>query len=75
MGGMENDLWKLKGIGPQRTAMLEQIGVDSIKELQHRNPDSLLEMIASRYGAAPGVGRATVADWIEQAKRIYRGDS
>ena len=71
MAGMDNDLWKLKGIGPKRTAMLEAIGVDSIKELQHRNPDSLLEMIRTRHGFARGVNREIVADWIEQAKREY----
>ena len=42
---VENDLAKLKGIGPKHAAMLKEIGVDSIKELRHRNPARLTEMI------------------------------
>ena len=30
--------------------MVESIGVDSIKELSHRNPASLTKMIAERHG-------------------------
>jgi uncharacterized protein DUF4332 len=52
MGGMENDLYKLNGIGPKHTEMLESIGVDSIKELSHRNAASLKEMI--RVTTRPG---------------------
>ena len=36
-----NDLDKLKGIGPRYKEMLKSIGVDSIKELRHRNPAHL----------------------------------
>lgn len=75
MGGKENDLWKLKGIGPKRTEMLESIGVDSIKELQHRKPESLLEMIRTRFGDAPGIGLETVREWISQAKEVYKSGS
>ena len=49
MPGMENDLFKLNGIGPKHTEMLESIGVDSIKELSHRNAASLKEMIETLY--------------------------
>ena len=72
MAGMENDLGKLKGIGPKRTAMLEKIGVDSIRELAQRNPDSLADMIKARHGKAAGVSASTVKAWVTQAKRSAR---
>ncbi|MBA2631505.1 MAG: DUF4332 domain-containing protein [Chloroflexi bacterium] len=72
MGGMKNDLGKLKGIGPKRTAMLDKIGVDSVKELAHRNADSLTETIRKRHGAAAGVNQKTVQGWITLAKRADR---
>lgn len=66
--GMENDLYKLKGIGPKHTEMLEKIGVDSIKELRHRNAASLVDMIQTRHGNVVGLSQAQVQDWIDQAK-------
>ena len=68
MAGMENDLYKLNGIGPKHTEMLESIGVDSIKELSHRNAESLKEMIETRHGAVVGLSVAQVQGWIDQAK-------
>ena len=65
---VENDLYKLNGIGPKHTEMLETIGVDSIKELSHRNPESLLEMIETRHGKVIGMSLKEVTDWIDQAK-------
>jgi predicted flap endonuclease-1-like 5' DNA nuclease len=68
MAGMENDLGKLKGIGPKHMEMLEKIGIDSIKELQHRNAASLKSMIDTRHGKVIGLTEAKVQDWIDQAK-------
>jgi predicted flap endonuclease-1-like 5' DNA nuclease len=65
---VENDLAELKGIGPKHAAMLKEIGVDSIKELRHRNPARLTEMIETRHGKVIGVSEKTVAGWIEEAK-------
>ena len=64
----ENDLHELKGIGTKHTEMLESIGVDSIKELSHRNPASLTRMIAERHGNVVGLSEKRVAAWIEEAK-------
>jgi predicted flap endonuclease-1-like 5' DNA nuclease len=69
---MENDLYKLNGIGPKHTEMLESIGVDSIKELSHRNAESLKEMIETRHGAVVGLSVAQVQDWIDQAKALQQ---
>ncbi len=67
---MENDLHKLKGIGPKHTQMLESIGVDSIKELSHRNPASLTKMISERHGRVVGLSEKQVAAWIDEAKSL-----
>ena len=65
---VENDLAELKGIGPKHAAMLKEIGVDSIKELRHRNPARLTEMIETRHGKVVGLSEKTVEGWIEEAK-------
>ena len=67
---MENDLYKLKGIGPKHTEMLESIGVDSVKELSHRNAASLTQMILDRHGRVIGVSEKQVAGWIAEAKGL-----
>lgn len=70
MGGMENDLYKLVGIGPKITEILEGIGVDSVKELSHRNPANLTKMIEERHGDIIGVSEKQVQGWIDQAKAL-----
>ena len=65
---VENDLAELKGIGPKHAEMLKSIGVDSVKELRHRNPAHLAEMIETRHGKVPGVSEKTCQTWIEEAK-------
>jgi predicted RecB family nuclease len=65
---VENDLAELKGIGPKHAATLKEIGVDSIKELRHRNPARLKEMIESRHGKVVGLSEQTVQDWVDAAK-------
>jgi predicted flap endonuclease-1-like 5' DNA nuclease len=65
---VENDLAELKGIGPKHAEMLKSIGVDSIKELRHRNAAKLKEMIETRHGKVVGLSEKTVQTWIEEAK-------
>lgn len=68
MAHVENDLAHIKGIGPKYAEMLKNIGVDSIKELRHRNPESLMEMIESRHGPVIGLTVKTCTSWVDQAK-------
>lgn len=68
MAHVENDLANIKGIGPKYAEMLKSIGVDSIKELRHRNPENLKQMIETRHGHVIGLTVAECADWIDQAK-------
>ena len=63
-----NDLANLRGIGPKYAEMLKSIGVDSIKELRHRNAARLKEMIESRHGKVVGLSEKTVQGWIDGAK-------
>jgi predicted flap endonuclease-1-like 5' DNA nuclease len=65
---VENDLADIKGIGPKHAAMLKEIGVDSIKELRHRNAARLKEMIETRHGKVIGVSEQTCQGWIDEAK-------
>jgi predicted flap endonuclease-1-like 5' DNA nuclease len=63
-----NDLDELKGIGPKYKEMLKSIGVDSIKELRHRNPAHLKEMIEERHGPVVGLSEHEAQTWIDEAK-------
>jgi predicted flap endonuclease-1-like 5' DNA nuclease len=67
-GHVKNDLADLKGIGPRYAEMLKSIGVDSIKELRHRNPASLKEMIEQRHGSVIGLSLEECRKWVEEAK-------
>jgi predicted flap endonuclease-1-like 5' DNA nuclease len=63
-----NDLDQLKGIGPKYKEMLKSIGVDSIKELRHRNPAHLKQMIEERHGSVVGLSEHETKTWIDEAK-------
>jgi predicted flap endonuclease-1-like 5' DNA nuclease len=65
---VENDLAELKGIGPKYAELLKSIGVDSIKELSHRNAGHLKEMIETRHGAVVGLSEHECQTWIDEAK-------
>ncbi|GAA4401545.1 DUF4332 domain-containing protein [Tsukamurella soli] len=65
---VENDLAHLKGIGPTYATILKEIGVDSIKELKHRNAAHLKEMIEARHGKVVGLSEKECQTWIDEAK-------
>lgn len=69
---VENDLARIKGIGPKHAEMLKSIGVDSVKELQHRNPANLQEMIEERHGKVVGLSLEEVTSWVNEAKALAR---
>ena len=68
------DLARLKGIGDAYSNLLEEAGVDSVKELAHRVPANLHATITKVNEAKkittrpPDLGAIT--DWIEQAKQM-----
>jgi len=68
------DLMRIKGVGKQFAELLEAAGVDTVKELKHRNAANLAVKMAEVNGEKK-LTRATpredqVADWVEQAKTM-----
>lgn len=68
------DLMRIKGIGRQFAELLEASGVDTVKELKHRQADNLAAKMAEvntekrLCGVSPG--SAVVTKWIEQANSL-----
>ncbi len=71
-----SDLFRVKGIGPEYSELLEKAGVDTVKELRHRVPEHLhakMEEVNSSTGqplvrALPSL--KAVQAWVEEAKRL-----
>lgn len=68
------DLMRIKGIGEEYSDLLEEAGVDSIKELRHRVAKNLHAKILEINMAKKLVRRppalSLVEDWVAQAKSI-----
>ena len=66
------DLMRLKGIGTEMANLLEDSGVDSVKELQHRKADMLTAKLKETNDAKHIThqvpGQAQVQEWIEEAR-------
>ena len=66
------DLMRINGIGPQFSELLEASGVDTVKELRHRNAENLTakmaEVNAEKNLAKTSPAAGVVADWIEKSK-------
>ena len=69
------DLMRLEGVNPEYAYALNEVGVDSVKELAQRNPKNTLERIEKLDKEKPDVirrlpGLDDIKDWIEQAKKL-----
>jgi predicted flap endonuclease-1-like 5' DNA nuclease len=70
------DLFRVKGIGPEYSELLENAGVDTVKELRHRVPENLHAKLAevNAAGGKPLVralpSLKAVQSWIEEAKQL-----
>jgi len=68
------DLMRVNGIGREFSNLLENAGVDSCKELQHRVPENLhvklKESNASGHFTKQTPGLKQITNWIAQAKAI-----
>ena len=68
------DLRRIRGVGGEFAELLEGAGVDTVKELRHRNAESLVARMAEvnrekrLTRAVPGV--KSVTGWIEQAQAL-----
>jgi predicted flap endonuclease-1-like 5' DNA nuclease len=68
------DLMRIKGVGEEYSDLLEEAGVDTVKELRHRVPQHLYQAIVEVNQAKRLVRRLPtlkmVANWVEQAKTL-----
>jgi predicted flap endonuclease-1-like 5' DNA nuclease len=68
------DLMRIKGIGEEYSDLLEEAGVDTVRELRNRVPENLYQAIVRVNEAKRLVRRlptlGMVTDWVEQAKRL-----
>lgn len=68
------DLMRISGIGRQFAELLEASGVDTVKELKHRQADNLAAKMAEvnheKRLCRLSPGSAIVARWIEQANSL-----
>ena len=68
------DLMRIKGIAEEYSDLLEEAGVDTIKELGKRVPKNLYKVIIETNNEQKLVRRLPSSDqvesWIEQAKKL-----
>jgi predicted flap endonuclease-1-like 5' DNA nuclease len=66
------DLMRIKGVGEEYSDLLEEAGVDTVKELRNRNPENLYQALLAANEAKKLVrhvpGLEQVKTWVEQAK-------
>jgi predicted flap endonuclease-1-like 5' DNA nuclease len=70
------DLFRVKGIAGQYADLLEEAGVDTVKELAQRNAQNLHEKMVLINQEKKLVrqlpGESQLRDWIQQASRLPR---
>lgn len=68
------DLFRINGVASQYAELLECAGVDTVRELKHRNAENLAAKMAEVNDAKNLVRRppsaAVVSDWVAQAKKL-----
>ncbi len=68
------DLMRIKGVGEEYSELLEAAGVDTVKELKHRNSKNLAEKMAevneTRKLVRQVPSETQVEQWVEQAKEL-----
>lgn len=60
------DLFRVKGVGPQFAELLEAAGVDTVKELAHRNAENLAAKMAEVNAEKNLVRRVPVATEVQK---------
>ncbi|TET34138.1 MAG: DUF4332 domain-containing protein [Anaerolineales bacterium] len=68
------DLMRVKGIGEEYSDLLEEAGVDTVKELRHRAPENLFDSLVEINEKKALVRRLPspkqVKSWVTQAKKL-----
>ncbi len=67
-----SDLMRINGVGGQYAELLEEAGVDTVKELRNRNAENLAAALAAANEKRKLTGNvpnaSMVTKWVEQAK-------
>ena len=70
------DLFRIRGIGSEYADLLEEAGVDTVKELGQRKPESLYEALVKTNEEKKLVRKLPTSDqvkeWVKQAKTLPR---
>ncbi|MEO9899882.1 MAG: DUF4332 domain-containing protein [Nisaea sp.] len=68
------DLMRISGVGEEYSELLEAAGVDTVKELKHRNAENLADKMSEVNSEKKLVrqvpGTAQVTKWVEQAREL-----
>lgn len=71
-----SDLFRIKGVGEEYSDLLEEAGVDTVRELAQRKPENLLKKMQETNAKKKLVRQlptqADVNDWVAQAKSLPR---
>lgn len=70
------ELARIKGVGAVFADMLENAGIDMVKELSTRNAENLHAKIMSVMEDAPAISKPSaekVAGWVAEAKELGAG--
>ncbi len=69
-----SDLARIKGIGEEYSDLLEEAGVDTVKELRNRKAENLYKKVTETNNKKKLVRRppsfGMIEDWIKQAKKL-----
>ena len=70
------DLFRIKGVFEEYADLLEEAGVDTVKELAQRNPGNLYKKLVEVNEQKKLVrqlpGKSQVENWVAQAKQLDR---
>lgn len=70
------DLFRIKGVFEEYADLLEEAGVDTVKELAQRNPENLYKKLVEVNEQKKLVrqlpGKSQVENWVAQAKQLDR---
>jgi predicted flap endonuclease-1-like 5' DNA nuclease len=68
------DMMRIKGVGEEYSELLEAAGVDTVRELKHRNPKNLVKAMKEANAKRKLVrllpSERAIVKWIEQAKSL-----
>jgi len=68
------DRMRIKGVGEEYSKLLQEVGVDTVRELRYRNPANLAEKMAQANAQRKLVrllpSKLMITRWIEEAKKL-----